>query len=182
MNPFEKQKQKEEAIWKSIEGKYPAKVIKDTRLYLDILDYYYYKAACAPTVEETKKILEVLDEKNSDIVLGNKNTSGIILENVMGPHDYYVHEFENEINSKIRRLGLGQGQFGKPEQKEQAYFFRALRTRNPYFQWVSDVSKNDFHEYTEPKDVATAETYKKNAKDAFEYMKKYVQKIYVGEP
>ncbi len=180
MNTFEKEKQKEEAVWKSIEGKYPAKVIKDTRLYMDILDYYYYKAACAPTVEETMKILEVLVKKKSSIIQGDKKFYDFGLESIMSPEDYIVREFSEEIDKRIGRLGLGQ--FGTPEQKERAYLFRALGTRNPYFQWVSKEHEDNFHEYTEPENVKDAEAYKQNVKDAFEYLKKYVQKAYGREP
>jgi len=182
MNSFEKEKQKEEAIWKSIEGKYPAKVIKDTRLYMDILDYYWYKAACAPTIEETKKILDELDKIDSDIVLGKKNRTGLVLEDVMDGYGHIIREFDGEINKRIGRRGLGQGQFGTPERKAHAYLFRALGTRNPYFQWVSKEHEDNFHEYTEPDNVKDAEAYKKNVMDAFEFMKKYVQKAYGGEP
>lgn len=188
MNTFEKEKQKEEAVWKSIEGKYPAKVIKDTRLYMDILDYYWYKAACVPTLDEAKMVFEVLYNLNHEIAICKKNRTGLSSRGLMDAYGYIIREFEPEINRRRVRLSLRSGHGGPPEPNKEpelsaALYEKAMKIRVPFSYLEEPVQKGKEPKYSVP-DYCMEDSKRaiERRKDGYEYMKKYVQKAYGGEP
>ncbi len=177
MNTFEKEKQKEEAIWQSIEGKYPAKVIKDTRLYMDILDYYWYKAACVPTLDETKEVLMLLSDKEFKFKL----------ERVMDAHGYIIREFGPEIDRRVVRLALKPSNLGyapnTETERSAMWYEKALRIRVPFADLTVPIRKGEKPQYSVP-DYCVEDSNRtiQRRKEGYEYMKKYVLKMYGGEP
>gem|GEM_PF-5168777 len=158
-NIFER-KEGEENRFNALKGKYPQKVIEDTRRYIDILDYYYYKAACAATREETERIYveELLEKKNS-----------ILLDDLMDPEDYKIREFSSDINRANAKLRVNDLTFP---------------IENKYEMKVDGMR----HEMLNKKGYIINENEEENKKrqeydrKVFEYLKKLMIKRYGGEP
>ncbi len=187
MNTFEKEKQKEEAIWKSIEGKYSAKIIKDTRLYMDILDYYWYKTACVPTLDEAKMVFETLYNLDDDITLCKKNRTGLSSRGLMDADGYIIREFSPEINRRTVRLSLmSNHRFPLPKTEPELsilFYEKALKIRVPFSDLEEPIQKGQEPKYSVP-DYYFEDSNKiiQEWKEGYAYMKKYTQKVYGGEP